>query len=224
MPDFEEILKTVVPVLPPGWPGQKLEPSPSDLSTFASQGFGLGAPLVMRPWDRLEDLGQRRDYYGFDAPAPDPVKTAPATESRGGVLYFDDDVEAAALDSAMGIMGVQTELNEFATFASSAKNTPLERFLDQIRIVSLAAVQGLFRIPAEVPIPRPPQPVTVGQLVHRFIDLQKERWGRGFSPELAGSLDGDGDWAKESLAFGLMVENTYWGIYRVWSRPWLVTK
>ena len=35
---------------------------------------------------------------------------------------------------------------------------------------------------------------------------------------------GDGDWAKESLCFGLMVENGYQGVYRIWSRAWLVTK
>ena len=35
---------------------------------------------------------------------------------------------------------------------------------------------------------------------------------------------GDGDWAKEELAFGCMVENVDLGIYRIWSRAWLVTK
>ena len=68
------------------------------------------------------------------------------------------------------------------------------------------------------------EPVTIGALVHRFIELQRERWGTGFSSALRGTLGGDGDWAKESLAFGLMVENGYWGVYRLWSRPWLVTK
>jgi hypothetical protein len=31
-------------------------------------------------------------------------------------------------------------------------------------------------------------------------------------------------WAKETLGFGLMVENAYQGVYRVWSRPWLMAK
>ena len=26
------------------------------------------------------------------------------------------------------------------------------------------------------------------------------------------------------MAFGFLVENSNWGVYRVWSRPWLVTK
>jgi hypothetical protein len=43
------------------------------------------------------------------------------------------------------------------------------------------------------------------------------RWA--FTDKLSGTLEGegDGDWAKESLALGCPV-------YRVWSRPWLVTK
>jgi hypothetical protein len=44
------------------------------------------------------------------------------------------------------------------------------------------------------------------------------------SSELRGTLHGDGDWAKEKLAFGFMIENGSNGVYRVWSRPWLVTK
>jgi hypothetical protein len=34
----------------------------------------------------------------------------------------------------------------------------------------------------------------------------------------------DGDWAKESLCFGFMMENEYHGICRIWTRAWLVTK
>jgi hypothetical protein len=48
------------------------------------------------------------------------------------------------------------------------------------------------------------------------------RWA--FTDKLSGTLGGDGDWAKESLAFGFLVENSYWAVYRVWSRPRLVTK
>lgn len=35
---------------------------------------------------------------------------------------------------------------------------------------------------------------------------------------------GDGEWARESLAFGFLVENQYHSIYRIWTRAWLVTK
>ncbi|MEI9999893.1 MAG: hypothetical protein WDO13_12425 [Verrucomicrobiota bacterium] len=44
------------------------------------------------------------------------------------------------------------------------------------------------------------------------------------SSQLRGTFGGDGDWAKESLCFGLLVENNDLGVYRLWSRAWLVTK
>jgi hypothetical protein len=44
------------------------------------------------------------------------------------------------------------------------------------------------------------------------------------SAELSGTFGGDGDWAQESLCFGFMIENAYHGVYRMWSRAWLITK
>ena len=59
-----------------------------------------------------------------------------------------------------------------------------------------------------------------------FVAAQKLKWNDNytFSGKLRGAAGGDGDWAKESLAFRFHVENCYWGVYRMWSRPWLVTK
>ena len=37
-------------------------------------------------------------------------------------------------------------------------------------------------------------------------------------------MGGDGDMADEVLAFGFMVENSYYGIYRIWGRAWLIKK
>jgi hypothetical protein len=41
---------------------------------------------------------------------------------------------------------------------------------------------------------------------------------------IGGTFGGDGDWAKERLCFGVMVENSSWMAYRIWSRAWLITK
>lgn len=68
------------------------------------------------------------------------------------------------------------------------------------------------------------QPFTVGELVWRFIEDQQQHYGSGYSRELEVVMGGDGDWAKETLAFGFMVENEYQSVCRVWSRAWLVTK
>ena len=65
------------------------------------------------------------------------------------------------------------------------------------------------------------QKLTLQEAINTFLADQQERYRPG---DLDGCLGGDGDWAKERLAFGFMVENAYWGIWRVWSRAWLITK
>ena len=45
----------------------------------------------------------------------------------------------------------------------------------------------------------------------------------GQGDRLRGLFGGDGDFAREELAFGFMVENDYHHVYRIWSRAWLVT-
>jgi hypothetical protein len=68
----------------------------------------------------------------------------------------------------------------------------------------------------------PKQSLNILQAAASFTLKQREKWKD--RSRLAGMAGGEGDWAKESLAFGFYVENTYWGIYRIWSRAWLVTK
>jgi hypothetical protein len=43
-------------------------------------------------------------------------------------------------------------------------------------------------------------------------------------PRIEGKMGGDGDFAREMLGFGFMLENDYHEISRIWSRAWLVTK
>ena len=68
------------------------------------------------------------------------------------------------------------------------------------------------------------QTVSIGDLIWKFIEDQQREYGKGYSAQLDGLFGGDGDWAKEKLAFGFLVENEYQGVYRLWSRAWLVTK
>jgi hypothetical protein len=72
----------------------------------------------------------------------------------------------------------------------------------------------------------PEQRIPIGDYIETFIAEQKGKWNdeHAVSRHLSGSLGGDGDWAKESLGFGFAVANTDWGVYRLWSRPWLCNK
>ncbi len=214
-------------VLPTSWPGQALRVMPGDFSKYVPQGLGLGAPMVVRPWDNPLEMLARPNYYGFDAPESDPIRAAPSQLGGGGVIYFDDQIKPASVRAVLEAMEVHTIRRDFAVFAGDAGDTRRERYLAQARIISLPALKELFGA-GEPAAQLQDQPVTVEAFVLCFLDQQRKRWNGdpryAFSSNLAGTLGGDGDWAKESLAFGFMVENSYWGVYRVWSRPYLVTK
>jgi hypothetical protein len=103
---------------------------------------------------------------------------------------------------------------------SRAKDPLSERYLDQIRIMRKGTLQHLFQAGPEA-AEIATQPITLGAFIEQYLAEQKAKW---FNRGIYGTFGGDGDWAKEDLCFGFMVENNYWGVHRLWSRAWLVTK
>jgi len=206
------------------WPGRLLPVMPGDLTQFLPQGLGLMMPLVVRPWDDPLKVIGGPDYYGLDPPNAHPFHAAPTQEPSGGVIYFDDNETPDRILLALEVVGVATLRRDYAVFAAAAADPRRERFLDQVRIISKSALRHFFAAAEAAALPD--QPVQVGDFAASFIAAQRAKWSNThvFDAKLAGTLGGDGDWAKESLAFGFLVENTYWGVYRLWSRPWLVTK
>ena len=207
-----------VTILGSDWPGRELPAHPGDLTRAVPQGLGLNVPIMITPYGFGPDLG----YYGLDQHSSDPLRGAPTQEACGGLLYFDDGVDTGMLRNALVVIGVHMPRKDYAVFAAEAKEPVTERYLDQVRIISKGALGHFFGVGTEARA-LPDQELTLGEYVERFVAEQKEKWG-AFSGKLSGTLGGDGDWAKESLAFGFLVENTYWSVYRLWSRPWLVTK
>jgi hypothetical protein len=210
-----------VTILDPDWPGRPLPVLPGDLSKWLPQGLGLGAPMIVTPYS----FGPEPGYYGLDAPSPDPILAAPTQEPAGGVLYFDDNADLAKLRGTLEIMGVYMSTKDYAVFWDATVDTIEDRYLHQVRIVSTSALAHFFKAKPEAEN-LADQPIPIGEYIETFIAEQKGKWNDEytFSRHLRGTLGGDGDWAKESLAFGFVVENTYWGVYRLWSRPWLCTK
>lgn len=211
-----------VTVLDSGWPGRDLRVMPGDLSKWLPQGLGLGAPMIVTPYSD----GPEPSFYGWDGPGRDPILNAPSQLAGGGVLYFDDGADLAKLRNALAIMQVRLDPKTYAVFAQESADTVQDRYLDQVRIASKGALSALFGAKDEAAA-LPEQPIPLWDYIETFIAEQKAKWNHeiyAFSPALSGTLGGDGDWAKESLGFGFAVENTYWGVYRLWSRPWLCTK
>lgn len=213
-----------VEVLGADWPGRHLPVMPGDLTRFLPQGLGLGKPLVVRPWDDPLKVLTGPNFYGLDPPDAHPFRAAPTQEPAGGVLYFDDNVSPDHMRVVIDMIGIHARRTDYAVFAASAGDPPQERYLDQVRIISKSALGHFFAAAEAGALPE--QAVPVGDFILSFIAAQQAKWSGGsvFPAELAGTLGGDGDWAKEALAFGLLVENSYWAVYRLWSRPWLVTK
>lgn len=218
-----EGIEQFVKIAPAVWPGESLEMEPGDLSLFVPMGNGLGAPRVAMPWDDVSSILAREKYYGFQSHSGHPFLGAPVTEAGGGTMYFDDDCQRGDIEAMLRLMEVRVQLKDYAAFVQQATK-PEDRYLTQMRIVSGGALEYLFQIAesAEGRLLRQ-QVLPVGELIWRFIEWFKTESAEDRYP-VAGALEGDGDWAKESLAFGFMVENQYHSIYRLWTRAWLVTK
>ncbi|MDA4847286.1 hypothetical protein [Hoeflea poritis] len=193
---------------------------PGDETVFSPQGFLLDEPTVAFPW---RDSAPDR-YYGAQEPSANPILNAPLQEPSGGTIYFET-TDAGRIESALAAMGVRLDSKDYAAFAASSPNPVESRYVDQIKFVWHGALRSLFKVDDDK-IP-PDQTLTLRQALTQFVKEQDAKWnepGRPFSTRLRGAAGGDGEWAKEALAFGFHVENSFWQIYRIWSRAWLVTK
>jgi hypothetical protein len=214
-----EPVPRVVP-LGPDWPKQDLAQRPGDFSRYVPHGMGLGGPMVVRPWDDPLKVLSGPNYYGLEPLQNDPVRAAPTQDPDGGVIYFDQ-TSKERLDTALSVMGVRLDEREYAVIQGTAPDPLQDRYLDQVRIFSRGALGHLFGVGEELAQIPQQQPVPVGDYIQQFMSEQDQKWS---SYDLDRAGGGDGDWAKGRLAFGFMVENGYWRVYRLWSRVWLITK
>lgn len=202
-----------VQLCPPDWPPNCRDPHPGDLTQFIPQGLGFTPPLVAVPWG----APLKPSHYSHQAPSAHPFHAAPLTDGQGGTFYFKDRVAREALTAALALAGVQ-DGTHYAAYATQSHDPQQDRFLDQLRFVSDFALRTKWAVPDLVTLA--PQTLSVAEAIWAFIEAQKQKWDNA---ALAGTAGGDPD-NSESLAFGFHVENTYYGVYRVWSRPWIVTK
>lgn len=202
-------------MLDAAWPAKGL--APGDLSKFAPDGLGLAAPMIVRPYGRMADP----DFYGWHERVFDPFRGAPRNDADGGILYFDAYADETQLSAALQLMGValQAPVAEFVAFEAEAADPSAERFLRQVRFMPRAAL-AVFG--ADEPPAKPSPAATLKDAIAAFVAAERTYCYETAS--LSGTLGGDGDWAKEYLGFGFMVENAWHRIYRLWSRPYLVTK
>lgn len=212
-------------IFPNVWPGEALAVQPGDVTQFVPMGCCFGAPVIMRPWDTLGSAMATGGYYGARGHSFHPLHGAPVTEASGGILYFDSGSDPGAVAGALTLMHAPDLMTDYAVFVSVAENPQEQGYLVHCRIMPFSALGHFFGANIDfIEGGGALQPMTVGDFVRGFIKLHEGRYGTGMCPELYGAMGGDGDWAKESLSFGFMMENEYHSICRIWTRAWLVTK
>ncbi len=183
-----------------------------------------------RPEDIAQFAPSGNSIYGYQAQSvTGPFESAPIQEAEGGVIYFRNDIGREELEVLLRLIGVTPPrpkpIHDYALYQAESANPLGDRYLRQVRFVSESALHSFFRsLPKDEKVPQ--QGLDIVERCWRFIQAEREHWGTFFaaSPKLAGKFGGDGNWAYEELCFGLMMENSYYGIWRIWSRAWLVTK
>jgi ribA/ribD-fused uncharacterized protein len=190
------------------------------LPDYYPMGFGI-APMRVMPWNTLDDARSRDDYYEFQPHGGDPMRDAPRIEAHGGVVYFDqegDEEDRQRLMTVFDMLGIRLLARDYAVVWTDSDDPGRDGFLTCLRIIGRGAVEAIGRDAAAAV---PEQELQAGELLQRFVEDQQRRFGGEQAERLEGLLGGDD--ARESLCFGVMMENTYWQTYRIWSRVWLVT-
>jgi hypothetical protein len=188
------------------WPGRPLPMMPGDFNRIVPHGMAL----VVRASDNLAPAMNVPNYYGLEPVSTDPVLAAPTQYPNGGVIYFDSGWKWEIIEAALSLIGVRFNEREFGIFQGEARE-PIREQRRAHRIIPRRHGHPPDSGPAHTdrrlhPAVLPRARAEVGL----FKPPRNCRWGRRL--------------AKERLAFGFFMENQYWGIYRLWSRPWLLTK
>ena len=213
-----EMAKTIfnlgdqIRISPPIWPEHKLDLQPGDLEKFVPSGNGV---------------------YGYGSQERgNPFTEAPLQEACGGVIYFGSDVSREDFDALLRIIGMRPQIKpskDYAVFIAESEHPCKDGYLSQMRIVSKVGLRFMFDALTESEYEAfPEQGMSKADALWTFIQQERERWGTSFMEDnkkgLRGLFGGDGDYAREELSFGFMLENDYHSICRIWSRAWLVTK
>jgi hypothetical protein len=209
-------------ISPSVWTSKSVPVQPGDLGRFAPMGRGRIGPV---PAD-LDDFGPapgNPDLFSLTAHHSHPLLDAPITEPTGGTLYLDGEPNAEDLAATLRLLGVPSDATDYAAFVSQAKKPAEERYMTQLRIVRCVALAALYDALSESELRTfPRQQLTVGALMGKFIETEQRHWGTGLSPKLCERFGNPGQRFRATLAFGLMIENAFYGVYRLWSRAWLL--
>lgn len=192
-------------ISPAVWPGKNLKVQPGDLSKFTPYGNGL---------------------YGYQDKALEPIKGDPPHEEAGGIIYFGNGVKREDFEGFLRMVDIREDRKDYATFVQESSDPIEDRYFKQMRIISKFGLRFMFGAIKDREYDAfKEQELSIGEAFWEFMEAEKERFGTTFwDSRIQGKFGGDGNFAREELSFGFMLENGYHQVYRIWSRAWLVTK
>lgn len=191
-------------VSPPEWPDSQLQVRPGDLSIFFKE-------------------NQRHGN--------NPFQSAHPCEEKGGTVYFGNDIRRSDLNVLLFILGGERILtsDDYAVFTGESQNPKEDGYISQMRLVSHHGLQCGFNTPSEkLKSDLPAQDLPCSSAIWSFIECECARWGTYFGHDWKKGLRPlfleDHNDTRVELSFGIAVESSYYGIFRLWSRGWLVSK
>lgn len=192
-------------ISPAIWSGKELQVQPGDLSKFTPYGNGV---------------------YGYQRNSLEPIKGDPPQEETGGLVYFGNDVRKKDFEGFLRMIDVGTKDKNYAAFVQESSNPIEDRYFKQMRLISKFGLRFMFNAIEDIEYNSfKEQELSIEEALLEFMNAERERFGTSFGdPRIEGKMGGDGNYAREELSFGFMIENAYYQIYRIWSRAWLVTK
>lgn len=206
-----EPIEQLIDIYSPSWPGRILAVQPGDLQLFAPSGI---VDLDLR-------AGRMPGRDGRGNRPADPVRAAPLTEPAGGAVYMQGQPAPADVAGLMRLLRVDAAAADYAAFVARAADPLEERYLTQLRLIRVPALAAIYQAlsPDEIRL-FPDQRLTIGELVPAFVADEQRRWSA--RPPQPVPFDPAEPRVVPALAFGFMVENAHYGVYRIWSRMWLL--
>lgn len=157
-----------------------------------------------------------RTRHVFGPSSADVLHRVTVETANLGLLYFDYKYETAEkLRPALELLGVDNGAS-YIVFGARSNNIQ-EGFITQLRFVSDFALESYFD--EEITNRQLPEN-SLGMLdaMVAFVEAEINRFGTEseICEHFGIEVPFDGMWG---LGFGFLVENSYYGIYRIWSRP-----
>lgn len=202
-----------------------------DPELFCSKGKDILSQSKVNPADlAIFATNYGHERFVLHPMKPHPLHSGPVDDPTGGVAFFDNDADRKNLEGFFRtLMERGADLKDFVAIKlDESESCEPGGYLMQMRLISKFALRHLFNVWDNKQYEAfTPQELTMMQALFAFMEHEQSRWGKSFTDDhmgLRGRYGGDGNYAREQLQFGFMVESNYHSIYRIWSRAWIVTK